>query len=309
MKILGNNHQIRSIKKLILNKQFPNSLILSGLKGVGKSLIAKNVSLSLVEAIQTDRIDHLNNESSHNILYISKEKLFGKKQIKQLIYRSDIAHINNFFKTRNENNMKRVCIIDSIDELSLDAINSLLKIIEEPNINSHFIIISHDYRKLLPSIISRSYQIKFNNFTKEDFTSIIKLEDEFNRSNHTYLYELSRGSINFARKFIDNNFIDIDQHLQKIYEDKNNIKSNTAYHYINFLNEKGGERNLIIFFFDYLILKKSYFIRNKINELHLNNVNALMKILDELIILRDRYITFNLSFEHILIHYFNRLRQ
>ena len=35
----------------------------------------------------------------------------------------------NFFKTKNEVNLKRVCIIDSIDDLSIDAINSLLKII------------------------------------------------------------------------------------------------------------------------------------------------------------------------------------
>jgi DNA polymerase-3 subunit delta' len=89
------------------------------------------------------------------------------------MYRDDISHISSFFKTKNESNNKRVCIIDAIDDLSLDAINSLLKIIEEPNINSHFILISHDNKKLLPTIISRSFQIKFNNFKKDDFLSIL----------------------------------------------------------------------------------------------------------------------------------------
>ena len=88
----------------------------------------------------------------------------------------------------------------------------------------------------------------------------------------------------------------------------NNIKSNTAYHYINFLNNKGGDKNLIVSFFDYLILKKALHIRNSINVLHYNKINRFISIIDELKSLKERYITFNLSFEHILIHYFNRLK-
>ena len=309
MRILGNHIQINLIKSLIKKKQFPNSLILSGQKGIGKSLIAKNTAYCLVNCIKLDELTNIKELTNHDILYVCKNYLEEKKQSKQLMYRDDIAHIRSFFKTKNENLNKRVCIIDSIDDLSIDAINSLLKIIEEPNNNSHFILISHDNKKLLPTIISRSFQIKFNNFNKNDFLSILNELDDLKTTDHSYLYELTHGSLYISRNYINNDFRDIDDHLQKIYENKSNIKSNTAYHYINFLINKGGDKTLIISFFDYLILKKVLYIRKSINSLHNSKIDRFILIIDELKKLKERYITFNLSFEHILIHYFNRLKQ
>ncbi len=309
MKILGNQIQIDLIKNLIEKKQFPNSLILSGQKGIGKSLIAKNTAFCLIGCIKLDELTFIKELTSHNILFICKDNLDEKKQSKQLMYRDDISHISSFFKTKNESHSKRVCIIDAIDDLSLDAINSLLKIIEEPNINSHFILISHDNKKLLPTIKSRSFQIKFNNFKKSDFLSVLHEIDDLKTTDHSYLYELTRGSLDISRSYINNDFRDIDDHLQKIYEDKNNIKSNTAYHYISFLNNKGGDKALIISFFDYLILKKILFIKNSIKSLHYNKIDRFISMTKELKELKERYITFNLSFEHVLIHYFNRLKQ
>ena len=168
MKILGNQNKIKLIAKLITKNQFPNSLILIGQKGIGKSLIAQNIALCLTDAISVNELENINNQSNQNILLISKELRDEKKQNKQLIYRDDIAHINEFFKTKSEKNVKRVCVIDSIDDLSIDAVNSLLKIIEEPKINNHFILISHDNKKLLQTIISRSFTVKLNNFNKND---------------------------------------------------------------------------------------------------------------------------------------------
>ena len=309
MKILGNKIQIDLIRNLIKKKQFPNSLILSGQKGIGKSLIAKNTAFCLVGCIKLDELTFIKELTSHDILFICKDNLDEKKQSKQLMYRNDISNISSFFKTKNESHSKRVCIIDAIDDLSLDAINSLLKIIEEPNINSHFILISHDNKKLLPTIKSRSFQIKFNNFKKSDFLSVLNKIDDLKTTDHSYLYELTRGSLDISRSYINNDFRDIDDHLQKIYEDKNNIKSNTAYHYISFLNNKGGDKDLILSFFDYLILKKILFIKNSIKSLHYNKIDRFISMTSELKKLKERYITFNLSFEHILIHYFNRLKQ
>lgn len=309
MKILGNQNKIKLIAKLITKNQFPNSLILIGQKGIGKSLIAQNIALCLTDAISVNELENINNQSNQNILLISKELRDEKKQNKQLIYRDDIAHINEFFKTKSEKNVKRVCVIDSIDDLSIDAVNSLLKIIEEPKINNHFILISHDNKKLLQTIISRSFTVKLNNFNKNDYISLINEIDDLKTNNHSYLYELTRGSIHISRNFINNDFRDIDDHLEKVLEIKANIKANTAYHYINFLNDKGGEKELIVSFFDYLILKNSLFIKNRINTLRTAKINHIIAVIDELRKLKERYITFNISYEHILIHYFNRLKQ
>ena len=309
MNILGHENQIKLIRRFIQKKCFPNSLILSGQKGIGKSLIAKNTALNLIEAIKSEDFRIISEIKNLNILYISRIYLEDKKRFKQSIYRDDISHINNFFSTKNGINSKRVCIIDSIDELSIDAVNSLLKTIEEPNKNNHFILISHDNKKLIPTIRSRSFEIKFQNFNKENFLSILKNIDDINSCNHNYMYDLTRGSIHISRNFIDYNFNDLDEHLLAIYQNKEKIKSNTAYHYINFLNDKGADKDLIISFFNFLLLKAIFFIKNEIKNVHNTKVDHFLMIIDEISKFKERYTTFNLSYEHILIHFFNLLKK
>ena len=54
------------------------------------------------------------------------------------------------------------------------------------------------------------------------------------------------------------------------------------YHYISFLNNKGGDKALIISFFDYLILKKIFFIKNSIKSLHYNKIDRFISMTNEL---------------------------
>ncbi len=55
----------------------------------------------------------------------------------------------------------RVIIINSAEDLNKNAANSLLKSLEEPPSDSHFILISHDPGRLLPTLRSRCNRIDF----------------------------------------------------------------------------------------------------------------------------------------------------
>ena len=81
MKILGNHIQLDLIKNLIRKKQFPNSLILSGQKGIGKSLIAKNTAYCLVGCIKLDELIDIKELISHDILFICKDNLEEKIKV------------------------------------------------------------------------------------------------------------------------------------------------------------------------------------------------------------------------------------
>ena len=52
--------------------------------------------------------------------------------------------IRKFYLNKEDGSQYRICIIDNIDDFSIDASNSLLKLIEEPPENSLFIIINHN---------------------------------------------------------------------------------------------------------------------------------------------------------------------
>ena len=205
--------------------------------------------------------------------------------------------------------VKRVCIIDSIDDLSNDGVNSLLKIIEEPNSNSHFIIINYNQRSLIPTIRSRSQIIKFKSTNKDDYINLIK-KDFMNLSHDEieYLFTLSKGSIDFSRKYIDYNFREMDEHLETILINPRNIKPNTAYHYINFVKNNIDTNEEMQVFLKFIALKINKLSINACSENKKNLLDRLLKNYYSILRIKNRYLTFNLSFDHTIIAYFYLLK-
>ena len=304
--IIGHNAQIKLIEGLLINNKFPNSIILSGPKGIGKSLIAKNVSSRLLEKCEiiSPYYSNVNNQNS-NELIIKKLFLEDKKRFKQKIYRDDIKYIHDFFSTKNDFNIKRVCIIDSLDELSDDAKNSLLKIIEEPNINNHFIFISHNRNNLLPTIKSRSYELMFNQLKKLDFIKIIESFDDIELVDLDYMHSLTKGSLNLYNDYLKYNFREIDDHLTSLIIDNSLVKSNTADHYIKFLDNVGVDKEIVKSFLNFFILKISLVVRENTKDLKSCKIRFLLHKLNQLKDLKEKFVTFNLAYDHILLHYFN----
>lgn len=66
-----------------------------------------------------------------------------------------------------DKNGKRIFIIEC-SGITHEAQNSLLKILEEPNENSHFFLIMPSINILLPTLISRVFIIKNNNIDNEE---------------------------------------------------------------------------------------------------------------------------------------------
>lgn len=72
---------------------------------------------------------------------------------------------------------KRIFIIEA-SGITHEAQNSLLKIFEEPNENSHFFIVMPSVNLLLPTLRSRLYIVKQNQEDRED-TEIVKQVESF----------------------------------------------------------------------------------------------------------------------------------
>ena len=314
--LIGFNAELDFLSKFILKSNIPNCLILSGAKDSTLKQIALNFANYLVENNNFDKsleiIEILRNKSSISspyILLIERVYLEDKKKFKKIISREDVSYIHDFFATKNDPMQKRICIINSLDEMSKEAVNSLLKVIEEPNHNSHFIIINHQQNLLLPTIKSRSFVMNFKIHGNVQFSKIIKNEHpETNDKDIMNLFNLSKGSISFTKKFLHHNSIEMSEHLSSILIDPDKIKYNTPYHYIEFLKNSDDLDGSIEFLFNLIALK--------INELCINackvNNHALIKRLTlyyyEILRIKKSHITFNLNINHAMIAYFYFLK-
>ena len=308
--------QFQYLKNVCLNSNQPNSIIISGSDYNLIRKIALNYAELLTSPNKYQDIDSILNVLNGENIDISPyihivEKIFleDKKRFKKKIYRDDISLIHSTFKTKEDNFNNRVCIIDSLDDLAVDATNSLLKIIEEPNISTYFILLSHKKDNILPTIKSRSHCINFDRYNFNIFKKIFKNEhgDIHGDDLINYLYKLSKGSMEFTDKFISSNLKDLDDHFKKILVNSNLIKHNTADHYVDFIIRNKFTNEEIINFFNYCQLKINYEIQNnpKVKR------KAIISMLDSyqyIDYIKNMYSVYNLKLEACLISLFSRLK-
>ena len=86
---------------------------------------------------------------------------------------------SSFFKLGTIDNIKRFVVFDDVEKFNLNSLNGLLKIIEEPGINNHFILINNKSTPILDTIRSRCFELKIILQSEERNRIITKLIDHF----------------------------------------------------------------------------------------------------------------------------------
>ena len=295
----------------LYQNNLPQSIILSGREIELLSDIAISFSELIVKNNNDQKFEDFLNSCSgvnHNnspfVYIISKIYLEDKKRFKNQIYRDDISNIHTFFQTKDDIGQKRVCIIKTIDDLSIEASNSLLKLIEEPNKNSHFIIINHNKARVLQTIKSRSYFLNFNKLKEEIYFKYLNSDISINRD----LLNLTNGSLSLSRKFINYDLHEIQDHFKELLNDRKLIKSNTAIHYSNFISKKFNKDDDISIFFDYIYLITFFEVKSMAREGKEKDVLNLLKISEIVKTYRNYFKRLNLDYATLIISLFYKMK-
>jgi replication-associated recombination protein RarA len=118
-----------------LARELPQSLLISGEKGVGLLTIAKWLAgpQLAAELHPQDAKEHVDSNGTITV-----------EMIRRL-----------YEQTRAKYTVRQIIVIDDADRMSLGAQSAFLKLLEEPNNQIYFILTSHRPQKLLPTIYSR----------------------------------------------------------------------------------------------------------------------------------------------------------
>ena len=98
---------------------------------------------------------------------------------------------------------RRVVIVDSADELNVNAANALLKMLEEPPARTTLLLISHQPARLLPTIRSRCRELRMAPLGAEDMTAALSQAGVDTGATSEALAELSAGSVGEAVRLIN----------------------------------------------------------------------------------------------------------
>lgn len=183
-RLYGIKNYLIELINLYKNKKFPNKILLSGQKGIGKCTLAYhliNYILSIDEYNNYDVKNFLINKENRsyklikngsNMNFVLIDVLAEKKNI-------DISQIRNLISNLNKssfNSKPRMILIDNIELLNINSINALLKIVEEPNEGIFFILINNN-KNILETLKSRCLNFKISLSHKESLEVINQLLD------------------------------------------------------------------------------------------------------------------------------------
>ena len=168
--LYGMNIFFNEIIELHKEKKMPTKILLSGKKGLGKSTMAYhiiNYILSSKEDFKYDLNKYIINSKNKSFKLIQNNShpnfyLVDILNQKKNIDVNQIREMINFTNKSTFNNMARFILIDNIENLNKNSINALLKVIEEPNENVFFILISNSEKFILPTLKSRCLIFKIN---------------------------------------------------------------------------------------------------------------------------------------------------
>src|SRR5690606_13080172 len=89
----------------------------------------------------------------------------------------------------------KVMLIWLPEFMRAEAANALLKILEEPQPKTVFLLVSNDAEKLLPTIRSRCQMVQVRSFSEEEITGYLITELQIPHETAIQIAQLSEGNL------------------------------------------------------------------------------------------------------------------
>ena len=200
--------------------------LITGARGVGKATLAWRIARFLLATPASDDGPGLfgaeppapetldigpDHPVSHRILAGSDPGLFhitravNEKtgRLRDTIVAEDVRRLNNFLQLSATDGGRRVVIIDSADEMNMQAANALLKMLEEPPARTTLLLVSHQPSGLLPTIRSRCRELRLSPLSSGDMAAALVQAGVEADGQAGALAELSGGSVGDAVRLIN----------------------------------------------------------------------------------------------------------
>ncbi len=194
------------LKGYIKQSRLEGGYLFSGPQGVGKRSIAKilaktvNCDQGLSDACDKCASCVKIESNQHPDIHVIQQE---DSEIKIEF----IRQLQREISLRSFEAKRKVFIIDNAHNLTAEASNALLKILEEPTGNSLIILISDKQQLLFKTIISRCKVLKFFPLARVELMEILK--NDFGLDNNTahFLAYFSEGRLGRALKLKDSDII------------------------------------------------------------------------------------------------------
>jgi len=148
-------HPTTALQLDSLAADLPQSLLFTGPEGVGLTSVVTYLSDTLKVKVIT-------------VLPEKDEKVDLEKGVITV----DIIR-RLYGTTKTIETGTRLIVIDYVERMGIQAQNAFLKLLEEPGVNTHFVLLTHNDSKLLPTIRSRVQTVEVKPITAEQSAQLL----------------------------------------------------------------------------------------------------------------------------------------
>ena len=220
--LIGQNIVSETIINSIKSNKIPNAYLFTGIRGIGKTTIARIVAKTLNCSngvdnkckIKCDNCDSITNSSHIDVLEMDAASKTGVDDVRDLIEFSRYGPTTAKYK---------IFIIDEVHMLSKQAFNALLKTLEEPPEYLKFIFATTEIKKIPVTVVSRCQRFDLSRIKSSelfDFLKMIKEKENGKVSDDALklMVKISEGSVRDALSLLDRGLLTLreDQELDLI---------------------------------------------------------------------------------------------
>ena len=222
--LIGQEVVVETILNSIKADKIPNAYLFTGIRGIGKTTIARIVAkaLNCANGINNkckekcDNCDSIANSNHIDVLEMDAASKTGVDDVRDLIEFSRYGPTSAKYK---------IFIIDEVHMLSKQAFNALLKTLEEPPEYLKFIFATTEIKKIPVTVISRCQRFDLSRIKSSELFDFIKLIKEKEGGKVTddalkLIVKISEGSVRDALSLLDRGLLSL--------ENKNELDLKTA---------------------------------------------------------------------------------
>ncbi len=192
----------------IKNKKIPNAYLFTGIRGVGKTTIARIVAKSLncsngIEKLCKENLcENCKAISTSNHIDVLEMDAASKTGV------DDVRDLIEFSRYGPSSAKYKIFIIDEVHMLSKQAFNALLKTLEEPPEYLKFIFATTEVKKIPITVISRCQRFDLPRVKSMELFNYIKKIKEKEKGNINdevikLIVKISEGSVRDALSLLD----------------------------------------------------------------------------------------------------------
>lgn len=275
VKLYGHDHAQKILAEGLVSGRMHHGWLITGPEGIGKATLAyrfaraalsrpedrARLGASLDTAPETPASRQVAALSHPGLLVLRRAYDQKTKRFPSAISVDEVRRLRSFLSLSAEEGGWRVVIVDSADELNLNAANALLKSLEEPPTHTIFLILSSEPGRLLATIRSRCRKLSLDGLNAKDMRSAVSQAYEAEKkpppaeADLAALGPLAGGSVRRTLLLGGSGGLQLQGRIEKLFASLPALDMQAAHQLADELQPAAAEQKFELFFellFNYL---------------------------------------------------------